>query len=295
MQLGVVYPQIELGGDPEAVRVVGQAVEDLGYDHLVAYDHVLGAEHARRSPRLTGPYNERDPFHDPFVLFAYLAGRTERLGFVTGVLVLPQRQTALVARQAADLALLSGGRFRLGVGVGWNHVEFRALGQDFHTRGARIDEQIALLRRLWTESVVTFDGRFHVIDRAGCPPRPAEPIPIWIGGYSEPAFRRAARLADGFLFGSDPAAAVERWARVRQLLRKAGRPVEGFGADRGLGGYADPDVAARELERWAEVGGTHASVITLGLGFDSADAHVDYLARVAAAVDARMGAGRERP
>src|SRR4051812_16987572 len=144
MEIGVVYPQTELRGDPGAVRRIGRAVEDLGFDHLEAYDHVLGAVHADRTPRLTGPYTEHDPFHDPFVMFAYLAGITERFGFATGVLVLPQRQTALVARQAADVDLLSAGRLRLGVGVGWNHVEYQALGQDFRTRGTREEEQIEL-------------------------------------------------------------------------------------------------------------------------------------------------------
>jgi probable F420-dependent oxidoreductase len=150
MEIGVVYPQIELGGDPVAVRRFGTAVEDLGFDHLLTYEHVLGAVHADRTPELTGPYTEDDPFHDPFVMFAYLAAITERIKFATGILVLPQRQTALVARQAADVDLLSGGRLRLGVGVGWNHVEYEALGEDFHTRGARQEEQIELLRRLFT-------------------------------------------------------------------------------------------------------------------------------------------------
>ena len=200
MQIGAVYPQTELRGDPSAVRRIGRAVEDLGFDHLLAYDHVLGAVHADRTPPLTGPYTERDPFHDPFVMFAYLAAITERIGFATGVLVLPQRQTALVARQAADVDLLSGGRLRLGVGVGWNDVEYEALGQDFRTRGAREEEQIGLLRRLFTEPVVNFSGRFDRVDRAALVPRPARPIPIWLGGSGEAAFERAARLADGFIF-----------------------------------------------------------------------------------------------
>src|SRR6185369_1306583 len=134
MEIGVVYPQIELGEDPNAVRRIGKAVEDLGFDYLLAYDHVLGAVHDDRIPPLPGPYTERDPFHDRLVMFGYLAGITERIGLATGVLVLPQRQTALVARQAADVDLLSEGRLRLGVGVGWNHVEYEALGQDFRTR-----------------------------------------------------------------------------------------------------------------------------------------------------------------
>src|SRR3979490_2601023 len=193
MQIGVVYPQTELRGDPTAVRRIGRAVEDLGFHHLLAYDHVLGAVHADRTPPLTGPYTEHDPFHDPFVMFAHLAAITERIGFATGVLILPQRQTALVARQAADVDLLSGGRLRLGVGVGWNHVEYEALGQNFRTRGAREEGQIELLRRLFPEPVVAFSGRFDRIARAALVPKPARSIPIWLGGFGEVAFERAAR------------------------------------------------------------------------------------------------------
>lgn len=171
IQVGVVYPQIELNGDPEAVRSLADAVEAQGYRHLVAYDHVLGADHANREPELTGPYDEDDPFHDPFVLFAYLAGRSETLGLRPASTV-PQRQTALVAKQAADLAVLSGDRFRMGVGVGWNPVEYGALGEDFSTRGRRADEQIGLLRRYWSERTVSFAGRFDRVDRAAsCPAR----------------------------------------------------------------------------------------------------------------------------
>src|ERR1035437_7196596 len=155
--------QIQLRGDPRAVRRLGRAVEELGFDYLLAYDHVLGAVHADRTPQLTGPYTEHDPFHDPFVMFAYLAAITERIQFATGILILPQRQTALVARQAADLELRSGGRLRLGVWIGWNHVEYEALGQQFRTRGARQEEQIGLLRQLFTEPVVDFSGRFDRI------------------------------------------------------------------------------------------------------------------------------------
>ena len=193
MQIGVVYPQTELRGDPTAVRRIGRAVEDLGFDHLLAYDHVLGAVRADRDRQLTGSDAEHDPFHDPFVMFAYLAGITERIEFATGVIVIPQRQTALVARQAADLELLSGGRLRLGVGVGWNHVEYEALGQDFRTRGARREEQIDVLRRLFTEPVVDFSGGFHRLDRVSLAPKPLRPIPIWLGGSSEVAFDRSAR------------------------------------------------------------------------------------------------------
>jgi probable F420-dependent oxidoreductase len=289
MEIGVVYPQIELGGDPDAVGRIGRAVEELGFDHLEAYDHVLGAVHADRAPELTGPYTEHDPFHDPFVMFAYLAGITERIGFATGVLVLPQRQTALVARQAADVDLLSGGRLRLGVGVGWNHVEYEALGQDFRTRGIREEEQIELLRRLFTEPVVDFSGRFDRVDRAALVPKPARPIPIWLGGSGEKAFDRAARLADGFIFfGGDDA--VADWTRLRDRVRSLGRSAEDFGGDYvavpggGLGRLA------ADVDAWRQAGGTHVSVVTMGLGLDSADAHIDYLATVADALTPELTA-----
>jgi probable F420-dependent oxidoreductase len=286
MEIGVVYPQTELRGDPGAVRRIGRAVEDLGFDHLEAYDHVLGAVHADRTPRLTGPYTEHDPFHDPFVMFAYLAGITERLGFATGVLVLPQRQTALVARQAADVDLLSGGRLRLGVGVGWNHVEYQALGQDFRTRGVRQEEQIELLRRLFTEPVVDFSGRVDRVDRAALVPKPVRSIPIWLGGSGERAFERAARLADGFIFfGGGMDNAVPACKRLRDRVQSVGRSVEDFGADYVALPDGGLDHLAAEVDAWRQAGGTHVSVVTMGLGLDSADAHIDYLAAVADALN----------
>lgn len=285
MQIGVVYPQNELRGDPTAVRRIGRAVEDRGFDHLLAYDHVLGAVHADRTPQLTGPYTEHDPFHDPFVMFAYLAGITERIRFATGILILPQRQTALVARQATDVDLLSGGRLRLGVGVGWNHVEYEALGQNFRTRGARQEEQIELLRRLFTEPVVDFSGRFDRVDRASLVPKPTRPIPIWLGGSGEVAFDRAARLADGFIFfGGGIDHSVDAWKRLRDRVRGLGRSVEEFGADYVAlprGGVGD---LTAEIDAWREAGGTHVSVVTMGLGLDSVDGHIDYLASVADAL-----------
>jgi probable F420-dependent oxidoreductase len=284
MEIGAVYPQIELRGDPAAVGRIGRAVEDLGFAHLLAYDHVLGAVHADREPPLLGPYDEHHPFHDPLVMFAYLAGITERLGFATGVVVLPQRQTALVARQAADVDLLSRGRLRLGVGVGWSHVEYEALGQDFGTRGAREEEQIDLLRRLFSEPVVDFAGRFDRIDRAALVPKPTRPVPLWLGGYSDQAFDRAARLGDGFMFFGGVGGlegAVGGWQRIRRQLAELGRPVETFGGDYVVLAGGDLDQLAQEVDAWRDAGGTHVSVITMGLGLDSVDAHLDYLASVA--------------
>ena len=287
MKIGVVYPQIELGGDPEAVRRIGRATEDLGFDHLLAYDHVLGAVHEGRQPVLTGPYTERDPFHDPLVMFAYLAGMTQRIEFVTGVIILPQRQTALVARQAADLDLMSGGRFRLGVGVGWNHVEYEALGQDFKTRGAREEEQIALMRRLWTEPIVDFTGRFDRVDRASALPHPTRSVPVWLGGFGPAAFARAARIGDGFIFGGRQPAALEAWDAIRKQVAEAGRSVDDFGGEWALGGNKGPDDIAAKVEAWTKAGGTHASVVTMGLGLDSTEAYIDYLGRVATALGRR--------
>jgi probable F420-dependent oxidoreductase len=285
MEIGVVYPQNELRGDPTAVRRIGKAVEDLGFGHLLAYDHVLGAVHADRTPPLPGPYTEHDPFHDPFVMFAYLAGITERIGFGTGILILPQRQTALVARQAADVDLLSGGRLRLGVGIGWNHVEYEALGQDFRTRGARQEEQIELLRRLFTEPVVDFSGRFDRVDRAALVPKPARRVPIWLGGSGEAAFDRAARLADGFIFfGGGADHNVHVWKQLRDRVRALGRSADEFGGDYVVlpgGGIGN---LTAEIDAWREAGGTHVSVVTMGLGLDSIDGHIDYIASVADAL-----------
>ena len=284
MKIGVVYPQTELRGDPEAVRSIGLAVESLGYDHLLAYDHVLGATHDRE-PKLTGPYTEQHPFHDPFVMFAYLAGITRRIEFTTGVLILPQRQTALVAKQAADLDLLSHERLRLGVGIGWNYVEYDALGEDFTTRGARADEQIGLLRRLWAEPVVAFEGKFDHIDRAGILPQPKRSIPIWVGGMSEAAFRRSGRLGDGHILMGSVDDARQGWARIEHYLAEAGRTSEGFGRELPVRGQKTPAEAAEAIAQWHDAGGTHASIVTMGQGLDTAQAHIDYIAEVRNHID----------
>jgi probable F420-dependent oxidoreductase len=284
MRIGIVYPQTELRGDPDAVRRIGRGAEELGFDHVLAYDHVLGAVHVGRTPLLSGPYTEHDPFHDPLVMFAYLAGITERISFATGVMVLPQRQTALVARQAADVDLLSGGRLRLGVGVGWNYVEYEALGQDFHTRGARQEEQIRLLRQLFTEPVVDFSGRFDRVDRAALRPRPARPIPIWLGGSGEAAYERASRLADGFIFFGGGARAIAAWKRLRERVSSLGRPAEDFGGEYVALPQGGLTGLRAEVDAWREAGGTHVSVATTDLGLDSADGHLGYLASVADAL-----------
>jgi probable F420-dependent oxidoreductase len=218
-------------------------------------------------------------------MFAYLAGITERIQFATGVLVLPQRPTALVARQVADVDLLSGGRLRLGVGIGWNHVEYEALGQDFRTRGARQEEQIELLRRLFTEPVVDFSGRFHRLDRVSLVPKPARPIPIWLGGSSEAAFDRAARLADGFIFsGGGIGDTIAAWNQLRDRVDGLGRSVDDFGADWLTLPHGGVGKVTADVDGWREAGGTHISLVSMGLGLDSADAHIDHLASVADAL-----------
>lgn len=283
MKIGVIYPQTELKGDPRAVRRIGLATEALGFDSLVAYDHVLGASHDRE-PKLNGPYTENDPFHDPFIMFGYLAAITERIHFTTGVLILPQRQTVLVARQGADLDLLSGERLRLGVGIGWNYVEYDAMGQDFHTRGARVGEQVELLRKLWSEPLVTFEGQFDRIDRAALNPRPNRNIPIWLGGFADVALRRAARIANGFICADGAADAFVQIARLHELLDEEGRRTEDFGLQCNMLKAKTPQSVVDTALRWRDAGGTHAAFATMGQGLKTADEHLDHIQRVADAL-----------
>ncbi len=266
MKLGAIFPTTEIGSDPTAVRDWAQAADDLGYDHVVIYDHVLGAVHENREPALTGPYTERDDFHEPFVLLAFLAAATPRLGLMTGILILPQRQTALVAKQAAELDLLSGGKLRLGVGTGWNHVEYESLGVPYERRGRRLDEQVEVRRALWRERVVDYTGEFHRIDRAGVQPLPGRDIPVWFGGFTEPAFRRAARLGDGFLFGGAGKPIRRQWQKVREALEAEGRDPAGFGAEAVVDYSAGEEAFASELEAWREVGGSHLSLRAMDTG-----------------------------
>jgi probable F420-dependent oxidoreductase len=281
MRIGAVYPQTEAGGDPSNVREFGLAMERMGLDHVLAFDHVVGASHIGRDPPLSGPYTEHDPFHDPLMMFAYLAGITNKIELAVGVLILPQRQTVLVAKQATDLDLLSGERLRLGVGTGWNYVEYEALGQDFETRGARMDEQVTFLRRLWVEPLLTFEGQFDRITRGALNIRPRRPIPIWMGGFAEPAYRRAARMGDGFIFATTAYTDLERaWARTRELLAQAGRSEATFGRDYiGIRPAGARD-AADCLKRWRDAGGTHGTISPLDQGFTHIRQHIDFVGEV---------------
>lgn len=292
MRLGVTFPQNELGGDPAALRRFAIATEELGYDHLLLYDHVVGAvrEGQRHPPLPARTYHEKDPFHDPLVAFGYLAGLTHRIELVTGILILPQRQTVLVARQAADVDLLSGGRLRLGVGIGYNPVEYHALGQDWTTRGRRLDEQIPYLRALWNGEPVTFTGAYDQIDRAAVFPPPTRPIPIWLGGSSEAAFQRAAKLGDGFIFGYGLRdEALRAWQRVRELLAAAGRPLDGFRALFNLlpdqpGAWLDQTVDA--LPRLRAAGVTDVAVTSARNGLDTIEEHIAFITEAKHRADA---------
>lgn len=284
MKIGVIYPQNELGGDPEAVGRIALATEQLGYDHLVAYDHVVGAPHDRE-PKLHGPYTDKDPFHDPFVMFGYLAALTKRIELVTGVIILPQRQTVLVARQAADVDLLSGGRLRLGVGIGWNYVEYDALGEDFTKRGKRVGEQVELLRRLWSEELVEFDGTFDAVDRAALNPRPSRTIPIWMGGFADVAMQRAARIADGFIFAGAMSDSFDMLTRLRASLDEAGRADAPFGLQSNMLGTKGAEAVVERTQRWRDAGGSHVAVNTMGQGFATTQDHLDYITTVAEALE----------
>jgi probable F420-dependent oxidoreductase len=284
MKVGVVFPHLEIGAEAEGVRGYILAVEEAGFDHLVAYDHVLGAN-PDRPGGWTGPYTYRSLFHEVFVLFGYAAAITERIELVTEVLVLPQRQTALVAKQAAEVDVLSDGRVRIGVGIGWNAVEYEALGMDFHNRGRRIEEQVDLLRRLWANELVTYEGRRHRVSDAGINPLPLRrSIPLWMGGTADAALRRAARLADGWMVNMRLSPELERaMLAIRGWVREAGRDPDDFGIAGRVVWKGDPSAVASDLARFEELGATHASINTMGAGLRDWREHVDALAAAIAA------------
>ena len=288
MELGATFPQTEIGADPAAARDFAQAAEDAGYAYLLAYDHVLGGDPSKHA--IDGPYTHESMFHEPFVLFGYLAGLTRRIGLVTGIVILPQRQTALVAKQAAEVDVLSGGRLTLGVGIGWNAVEYEALGQDFGTRGRRSAEQVRLLRRLWEEPLVTFEGEFDRVRDAGILPRPERRIPIWFGGGADAVLRRAGRLGDGWLpLGrSDPARepseVLARFGIVRDSAREAGRDPDALALVGRAEASRGPLEAQLEQARgWERAGATHATFNGLGAGLRSPGEHIEAMTAFAEA------------
>jgi probable F420-dependent oxidoreductase len=281
MRLGVVFPQTEIGTDPAVIKDYAQTVEGLGYTHILAYDHVIGANLASR-PGWQPPYSHLDSFHEPLVLYGYLAGLTKTIELTTGIIILPQRQTVLVAKQAATVDVLSGGRLRFGIGIGWNPVEYEALGQDFKNRGQRSEEQVELLRQLWTQELVTFKGRWHTVTDAGINPLPIQrPIPIWFGGTDDRALRRLARLGDGWfpLMNPDEKCrdAIEK---VRSYARDAGRDPEKIGIEGRIShGSGSEEAWRKELQAWQSLGATHASFNTMKANLRSPAAHIDALRR----------------
>jgi probable F420-dependent oxidoreductase len=280
VQVGVTFPQAEIGTDPEMIRDYAQAAEDLGYEHLLAYDHVLGADPSNREG--WRGYTHKTMFHEPLTLFSYLAAITQRLELVSGVIVLPQRQSALVAKQAAEVDVLSSGRLRLGVGIGWNTVEYEALGEDFHTRGARIEEQIEVMRLLWTREVVSFEGKYHRIDEAGINPLPVQrPIPVWMGARADVGLRRTARVADGwFPLGRPDDKMRQSVERLFGYVEEAGREPESVGIEARLDvGRVPQEEWKEQTEAWRSLGATHISVNTMNARLRSPQEHIETIGR----------------
>ena len=278
MKFGAVFPQIEIGTDPVALREYARGVEELGFDYILTYEHILGAE--RESfPNQGFIYDHEDEFHEPFTLFSYLAAITQKVEFATGILVLPQRDVRLVAKQTIQLSLLSGGRFRLGVGTGWNRAEFESLDSDFSTRGKRMNEQLELMERLFREPLVDFEGEFHQVKPCGLNPLCSPPPPIWIGGTADAVLKRAARFADGWMPATLPEGREQAIVdKLHEYLRQRDRDPKDFGLDARivLAKFAPGDRLA-EYERWKKLGATHFRCNTMGLGFSEVDQHLEAL------------------
>jgi probable F420-dependent oxidoreductase len=283
MRIGVVFPQTEIAAfGVDALRAYAEHVEGLGYAHLLAYDHVVGADPAIHAG-WSGPYDMHSTFHEPLVMFGYLAAITTSLELVTGVVILPQRQAVLVAKQAAEVDLLSGGRLRLGVGLGWNAVEYEALGEDFSTRGTRCGEQVELMRKLWTEESVGYRGAYHQVTGAGLAPLPVQqPIPVWFGASSPRAFRRAGRLGDGWfpMVGPGPKLEAAR-QQVEQAATDAGRDPAQIGMQGQVSWNGSTDDLAQGIRSWAHAGASHVSVNTMNAGLATVEQHLDALTSAA--------------
>ena len=275
MKIGLVFPQTEFGNDTVALRDYTQTAESLGFTHVLAYDHVLGAN-PNRPGGWNGPYTYQTAFHEVFVLFSFMAALTTKLEFITGILILPQRETSLVAKQAASLDVLSNGRFRLGIGVGWNKVEMEALGYDFHTRGQRVEEQIDVLKLLFTQELVTFKGEWHDLPDVGLNPLPVQrPIPIWLGGHADVVLQRIARKGDGWLPGYRTAeAAKESLDKLEGYLVENGRSLSNIGLEPRLHYQDGPEAWQNYLQGWQAAGATHLSFNTMGVGFDTPQKHL---------------------
>ncbi len=284
MQLGAVLPHSEIGNDPGAIKAYLQGVEEMGMTHLLIYDHVMGAD-PNRPGGFSGAYDKDTAFHEPFAFFGFAAAVTERIELVTTVLILPQRQTVLVAKQAAEIAILSKDRLRLGVGTGWNKIEYQALNESFTNRGRRQEEQIELMRKLWTSDAFSYEGQYHTVDRASINPRPSKPVPIWFGGSAPALLDRCARLGDGWMplgGANDKSAAL--LAEIRRIREASGQTMDGFGiqAQAQFAG-GTPERWRSHAEKWEAIGATHMAIATHNAGPTDADGH---LARIAAYRDA---------
>ncbi len=284
MQLGAVLPHNEIGNDPGAIKAYLQGVEEMGMTHLLIYDHVMGAD-PNRPGGYSGVYDKDTAFHEPFAFFGFAAAVTERIELVTTVLILPQRQTVLVAKQAAEIAILSKDRLRLGVGTGWNKVEYQALNESFTNRGRRQEEQIDLMRKLWTSDAFSYEGKYHTVDRASINPRPSKPVPIWFGGSAPALLDRCARIGDGWMplgGANDKSAAL--LADIRRIREASGQTMDGFGiqAQAQFAG-GSPERWRSHADKWREIGATHMAVATHNAGPTDADGH---LARIAQYRDA---------
>ena len=287
MRFGAVLPHNEIRSDPVAIRAYLEGLERLGVTHLLAYDHVLGADRDREGG-FSGPYDKDVAFHEPLTFFAYAAAVTSRLEFMSAVLILPQRQTALVAKQAAEVAILSGNRLRLGIGTGWNRVEYDALNENFRNRGKREADQVRLLRRLWSESSLSYQSDYHQIDRAGLNPRPSAPIPIWFGGSAPALLERCAELGDGWVPVEGPNERTKGFLEtIRSHREKNGRSMDGFGiqAQAQYSG-GNPERWRSHAQRWEALGATHLAIATHNAGPTDVDGHLtrveEYLTAVRA-------------
>ena len=278
MRIGAVFPQTEAGTDVAAIKEYVQSVEALGFDHILAFDHVLGANASSR-PGWVGAYQHTDSFYEPITFYSYVAGISKHLELATGVIILPQRQTALFAKQSATLDVLSGGRLRLGIGIGWNQVEYEALGENFHNRGKRSEEQINLLRKLWADDLVTFKGEHHIVTDAGLNPLPPrKSIPIWFGGMANPVLRRVAKIGDGWLPQGSPTDENKlNFERLNQYLESNNRSME----DIGIEGRISLNMTNIEIQKsffaWGQLGATHVSVNTMNLGLQFPQEHLESL------------------
>jgi probable F420-dependent oxidoreductase len=281
MRIGVAFPTTEIGTDTAAIRDFAQAAESLGFDHITAIDHVLQSGTAAADD-WRSYYTRDNMFHEPLILFGYLAAVTGKIELATAILILPQRPTVLVAKQTAELDVLCGGRLRLGVAIGWNELEFDALGQTFRNRAKRMEEQIEVLRLLWTQELVTFDGQYHKIENAGINPLPVqESIPVWLGAFESPAIRRAGRMGDGWFLNPRVGVGDEARGQIEEFYaaaRESGRDPATLGIDVTLH-IADsgPQEWAAQTAQWQDLGATHVTLRTMYAGLKTPDQHIDVM------------------